>query len=215
MKFKKGKCKVLNLSRNNSYASAQTGEQLAGEQLSTEGPGRPDRYRAEPAVHSLHQGRPMVTWAALGWASPAGKETDYTFLPSTGEITSGVVCTVRGFPATETKTYWSKSSREMWRWLRDRSIWYMEGGWKSWDCSLVRKESSGRILSICINICTYLQRGKEHRSPMKGQEEMKYRKFCFTGRVAKPWKMSPRDVMETPSSDIHKIGLDLVLSNLL
>lgn len=61
MKFKKGKRKVLNLSRNNSHAPGQPVGQLAGKQLSREGSEGPDRYQAEPAMHSLQQGRQMVS----------------------------------------------------------------------------------------------------------------------------------------------------------
>lgn len=50
---------------------------------------------------------------------------------------------------------------------------------------------------------------------MRGQEEMKYREFCFTVRVAKPWNTLPRDVTDPPSSEIFKTRLDLVSSNLL
>lgn len=83
---------------------------------------------------------------------------------------------------------------------------------------LKNRELRRDLIYICIYVstCTEVKNTEvpNERTRRNGQK-LKYKKFCFTERVTKPWNTLPREVMEPPVSDILKTRLDLVLSNLL
>ncbi|KFR15491.1 hypothetical protein N306_06009, partial [Opisthocomus hoazin] len=49
----------------------------------------------------------------------------------------------------------------------------------------------------------------------EGRFRLDKRKKFFTVRVVKPWNRLPREVVEAPSLEIFKAGLDGALSNLV
>jgi len=126
----------------------------------------------------------------------------------------------------ETWTYWRESSTGPWGWWRDWSTSHVRKGWESWVCSAWRRRGSD-----LINVHKYLKGGcKEDRTRLfsvvpcawtrDNGHKLKHRRFplsirkyFFTVWVTEHWQRLSREAVESPSLEIFRRSLDVVLDN--
>lgn len=98
-----------------------------------------------------------TSWAALG--SVASWWRGGQILPLYSQLVryiQSAVCSSGLLGTKEIWSYWSKSSKQPQRCLRDWSICQVRRGWESWDWLAWRTEGSRGALALCINIWWFI-----------------------------------------------------------
>lgn len=156
------------------------------------------------------------------------------FLFSPHPTAEGSKRALNKFPASscpETWTYCRKSSKGLLRWLRNRSISHIRKSWETWDCSAWKDKGfwwgdvGTEILSIYTNTWRSVKRRKEPGFSLvpgarTGATDTNWNTGCslwisvfLTVRVTDHWQGLPRVAVDSPSLEIFKSHLDMVLGS--